>query len=193
MALKNLDETWEKVKKGDMSAFETIYKELFSGLCQYAFQLINDYFLAEETVQDVFLQLWETRHTLYSEELSLKNYLYRITYNQCMDILKKRKTQKGRLVQFTPDDEWTMIAEKYGFDDEMIAHFEVEETMALVEKMVEQLPDQCRTIFRLSRDEGMTNEEIAQQLNLSKSTVRVQLYRATQKLREGLVSLGIIS
>ena len=180
----NVDQIWKKIQQGDLSAFKTLYEAFFSALCQYAFLLINDFFLAEETVQDVFLQLWETRHHVFSKDLSLKNYLYRITHNKCMNILKKSKTRKGRIIRLFPFDTWTMIAENYGFDEYLIEKIETEETAALIEQVVKQLPDQCREIFRLSRDEEKSNAEIAQQMGLSESTVRVQLYRATQKIKE---------
>ena len=182
----NLDEIWKKVQQGDIASFDLFFKEFYSGLCHYVYQLLNDYFLAEETVQDVFLQLWETRQSVFSQGYSLKKYLYRVAHNQCMDILKKRKTQKERMIRLYPFDTWETISEKYKFDDYLIEKIETEETSALIDQIVEQLPEQCREIFRMSRDEDMTNAEIAQRLGLSESTVRVQLYRATQKIQKEL-------
>jgi len=184
----NLKVLWEKVQQGDLSSFEALYGEFFPGLCQYAFQLLNDRFLAEETIQDIFLQLWKTRYQIFSQGYSLKRYLYRITHNQCMDILKKSRTQKSRFIHLFPSDAWTYISERYGFDEYLIEKIETNETVTLIEQIVEQLPARCREIFRLSRDEEKTNAEIAQQLDLSESTVRVQLYRAIQKIQKELLS-----
>ena len=184
-----IDEIWRKVQQGNTSSFETLYGMFYPWLCQYAFQLLNDRFLAEETVQDIFLQLWKTRHSVFSHGNSLKKYLYRITHNQCMDILKKRKTQKAGIIRLLPFDTWETISEKYGFDEYLIEKIETEETATLIDQIVEQLPAQCREIFRLSRDEEKTNAEIAQQMGLSESTIRVQLYRATQTIQK---KLGIV-
>ena len=185
--MMSLEAIWKKVQEGDVSSFEVLYGKMFPGMCQYASQLLNDRFLAEETVQDVFLKLWETRRQVFAHGFSLHKYLYRITYNQCMDILKKNKAQKNMFIRLVSSDEWTSISERYGFDDYLIERIEAEETAALIEKVVEQLPTQCREIFRLSRNEEKTNEEIAQQMGLSESTVRVQLYRALRKIREEIL------
>jgi RNA polymerase sigma-70 factor (ECF subfamily) len=185
----NLDATWSKVQQGDLSSFENLYGEFYPGLCQYAFQLLNDRFLAEETVQDIFLKLWETRHNISSQGYSLKKYLYRITHNQCIDALKRNNTKKAKTIRFLSFDTWATISEKYGFDEYLVEKIETEETSVLVDKVVEGLPAQCREIFRLSRNEEKTNEEIAGQMGLSESTIRVQLYRATQKIRKELFFL----
>ena len=183
----NLEVIWKKVQEGDISSFEVLYRKYFSCLCRYASQLLNDRFLAEETIQDIFLKLWETRQQVFVHGGSFRTYLYRITHNQCMDILKKNKTQKNLFIHLPSPDEWAYIAEKYGFDDYVIERLEAEETATLIEQIVEQLPAQCREIFRLSRNEEKTNEEIAQQMGLSESTVRVQLYRAIQKIQKKIL------
>jgi RNA polymerase sigma-70 factor (ECF subfamily) len=182
----NLKAIWAKVQQGDLLSFECLYEEFYPGLCQYAFQLLGDRFLAEETVQDIFLQLWETRQKVFTQGYSLKRYLYCITHNRCMDILKRNKTKKARMVRLLPSDTWAAISEQYGFDEYLVEKLENEATSALVEQIIEKLPTQCRQIFRLSRDEDKTNEEIAAQTGVSESTVRVQLYRATQKIQKAL-------
>ena len=182
----DVDKIWKRVQQGDVFSFETLHGMFYPGLCGYAFQLLNDRFLAEETVQDVFLQLWDKRRQVFSQGSSLKNYLYLVTHNQCKNILKKNNSKKAGIIRLFSDDTWTMIAEKYGYDEYMIEKLETEETAALIDRVVEQLPAQCREIFRLSRDEEKSNKEIAQQLGLSESTVRVQLYRATQKIQKEL-------
>jgi len=187
MMLYDMDAIWDKVQQGDLSSFEILYGTFYPGLCRYAFQLLNDRFIAEETVQDVFLKLWETRHTVFSQGGSLKKYLYRITHNQCINILKKSKTQKAGVIRLVSFDAWAAISEKYGFDEYLIEKIETEETSALVDQIVEQLPPQCREIFRMSRNDEKTNEEIARQMGLSESTVRVQLYRATQRIQKELL------
>jgi RNA polymerase sigma-70 factor (ECF subfamily) len=180
----NIETVWKKVREGDLTAFGVLYGKFFSGMCRYAAHLLNDRFLAEETVQDIFLKLWETRGQVYVQGFSLHAYLYRITHNQCMDILKKNKNS---IVRLLPSDEWASIAEKYGYDDYLVERMEADETAAQIDRIVEQLPAQCREIFRLSRNEEKTNAEIARQLGLSESTVRVQLYRAVQKIRKDLL------
>ncbi len=188
----NLDVLWKKVQNGDSSSFGLIYKEFYSGMCHYAFQLLNDKFLAEETVHDIFLRIWELRDDIFSHGNSLKTYLYRLVHNQCIDILKHRKTKKAGMVRLLASEAWVAISEKYGFDEYMIERLETEETTIRIEKAVEKLPQQCRDIFQQSRIGGKTNEEIAGQMGISVNTVRTQIYRAIQKIKEEIYLITIV-
>jgi RNA polymerase sigma-70 factor (ECF subfamily) len=190
--MMDTDHLWERVQKGDMSAFRQLHETFHAGLCHYAMQILHDRFCAEETVQDVFFRIWEMRGALFSRDGSLKTYLYRLVHNQCMDLLKSRKTEKAGMVRLLPSEAWAAISEKYQFDEYIVEKLETEETVALVKQIIETLPAQCRDIFVQSRMEDKTNEEIARQMGLSVNTVRTQLYRAIQKIRKALPALVIL-
>ncbi len=185
------EKLWEKAQAGDISSFESVYKEFYTGLCGYAFQLLDDRFLAEEIVQDVFLRVWEMRDRIYSRGYSLKKYLYLSVHNQCIDSLKSRKTKKAGVVRLIPSEAWASISEKYGFDEYMIERLETEETAAMIERVVAGLPTQCRDIFLQSRAGDKSNEEIAAQMGLSVNTVRTQIYRALQRIKQVIYPMVI--
>jgi RNA polymerase sigma-70 factor (ECF subfamily) len=180
----NLDNIWAKVKHDDAMAFELLYHLLYPGMCQYASQLTSDRHLAEEVVQDVFLKAWNKRKEIISQEGSIRKYLFHLVHNQCIDALRKCKTQRESFVQLLPSELWIKISEKYGFDEFLIERLEAEETALKIQQAVDQLPAQCREIFVKSRFENQTNEEIAAELNLSVNTVKTQIYRALQKIKE---------
>ncbi|GHU89633.1 DNA-directed RNA polymerase sigma-70 factor [Bacteroidia bacterium] len=180
----NIDNIWISIRQGDVEAFELLYKKLYPELCYYASQLLCSTWLAEEAVQDLFLQLWESKEKLFSQNNSIRIYLYRTLHNHCLDILKKQQTQKHSFIQYLSSDAWCTISEKYGFDEQLIEQLESEEIRIRIDTVIENLPEQSRKIFKLSRMEGKTNEEIAKQMNLSVSTVKTQIYRAVSKIKQ---------
>ena len=181
----NLDDIWKKVQNDDdRTAFEVLYYRLFAGMCQYASQIIGDRHLAEEAVQDVFLKVWEKRKSIFSKDGSIKSYFFRLTHNQCLDIHRKKRTQKEALVQLLSTEEWMNITENYGFDDFLIERLEAKDTAVKIQVILNRLPEKCREIFVKSRFENKSNEEIAAEMNISENTVKTQIYRALQKIKE---------
>ena len=181
----NLDHIWKKIKhENDTTAFEFLYHLFFSGMCQYASQLTGSRHVAEEVVQDVFLKVWNKRKEIFSNDGSIRKYLFRLVHNQCLDLLRKCNTRRESFIQLLPSEEWARISESYGFDELLIEQMEAEETAEKIEQIVGQLPAQCREIFIKSRFENKNNDEIATEMNLSKNTIKTQIYRALKILEK---------
>ena len=130
--------------------------------------------LARDIVQDMFVRLYESRHLL-ENVTSLKGYLYRSVQNSCLNYIKMNKIHNKhkeniRLVH---------ADSKYDFTEE-IQESELEHRIF---QIVSELPDRCRQIFRMSRVEGLKNDEIASKLNISKRTVETQISKALKTLR----------
>ena len=187
--MKNVDAEWEKVQQGDESSFDILYHHFYPGLFRYAEYLLNDHSLAEETVHDVLINVWKMSQTIYSKGDSLKNYLYRATHNESINILKSKKSLKNKIFCLLPPETWEIFSEKYSSDENISEKIEAEETAALIEKVIEEMAPQCREIFRLSRYEYKTNKEIAEQMDLSENTIRVQLHRAMKKIEKILLNV----
>jgi RNA polymerase sigma-70 factor (ECF subfamily) len=101
-------------------------------------------------------------------------------------MLRKYHTQRETSVHLLPPETWAKISETYGFDDFVVERLEAKETEEQIRRVAERLPAKCREIFIMSRFENMSNEEIASAMNLSEHTVKTQLYRALQKIREAM-------
>jgi len=160
-----------------MSLFEEIYNTYFPVLCNYAKSIIKDQTLAEDVVSEVFLKLWEKRDIALFEG-SLKSYLYRSVYHQCLNELKHVRVQdkyRDFFLHHLP-----LIED--GADYPLSGVIE-NEINTILHKTIEQLPEQCRKIFVMSRIDGMKHEEIALKLGVSINTVRTQIHRALEKLR----------
>ena len=165
--------------KNDEAAFEAIFKEHFIPLCafcQYKFGFDMD--IAKEVVHISFIKLWETRQSI-APHLSGKAYLYKILINKSLDIIRHDKVKQKHqayMLQHTSADAFENDLKKLDFN----------ELQAAVQKAVAALPAQMRTVFELSRYEGMKYSEIAGHLNISVKTVETQMSRALAKLRKSL-------
>lgn len=157
-----------------MAAFQNIYDTFCKSLYRFTLSYMKDSFDAEEIVQDVFLKLWEKRDEV-DEQKSFKSYLYRITVNKIFNELKhrivKRKYDQHLLnfdlvTQETPE-----------------SSIQFQELNKKLESLLSKLPEQQRTIFIMSRWQGLSNAEIAQNLNLSARTVENQIYRAAKFIK----------
>ena len=182
----NLNDVWLKIQNDDVTAFEVLYYILYPGMCQYASQLLGDRCTAEETVQDVFLKIWIKRKDIFSKNGSIKNYLFRLVHNQCLDIIRRNNTRKEIIMQVLSPEMWANISEKYEFDNQLIEQMEAEDTAMKIQQIIKLLPARCREIFIKSRFENRSNKEIATEMNLSENTVKTQIFRALKKIKEQL-------
>ena len=183
----NIDVFWKRIQNGEEKALKELFLETGTSLCHYAFQITGDLFLSEEVVQDVFVRLWEQRRTIIIQG-SAKAYLYQAVHNESVNSAVKQKALKNSVSQLVSDESWQMIEDNYHVDGFVIEHLEAEDTGKIIDQIIEKLPSQSREIFLLSRFENKSNLEIAGLLNLSVSTVKTQIYRAIDKIREGLVN-----
>jgi RNA polymerase sigma-70 factor (ECF subfamily) len=168
---------WKKIQSGDLKTFEKLYKKLFPELQSYAFRILRDEFLSEEVVQDVFLKIWQKRGAIKIKG-SVSGYLYSITHNLAINAAIQKKTYKNKVNQIVSEEIWQQIHNTFAVMDNVSKKIEKEETELKIKALIETLPKQCKTVFLLSRFENMTNQEIAQKLDISIHTVRAHLYHA---------------
>jgi len=164
-------------------ALREIFDRYNMRLFRLAAGVINDDDRAKDLVQDVFIDLWNRRHTSNIQQLS--NYLCRAIKFQVLKHLRSGKIQERHLrliqnVQFVNQTEDTLNFQ------------ELEEQL---KKAVEALPPRCREVFLLSRYESLSHKEISARLNISTKTVEAQIGKALSILRaklEGTVLLVLI-
>ena len=158
---------------------EGLFADWFGKLYAYAFSMLREESMAEEAVQSVFCRIWERRDQL-QVHTSLKAYLFRSVHHECMDALRHRKTVQIHRSWLQRNGEPLMRGDAAG-------KVEFEELENRLRDALEELPDQCRTIFRLSRFGDLKYREIAEQLGLSVKTVEAQMAKALKRLREKLI------
>ncbi|WP_228466753.1 RNA polymerase sigma-70 factor [Adhaeribacter swui] len=164
--------------EGDELAFEQVFKTHFKALHAYAFTIVKDQETAEEIVQALFLRLWEKKETL-DLQTNLKAYLYRSVYNDSLNYLKHQKVK----LKYQNHQVYQMKNES----DNAANRVQLSELENQLQRALTELPEQCRTIFQLSRFEELKYQEIADHLNLSIKTVENQMGKALKLLRLKLV------
>jgi len=157
--------------------FEEIYNLFWGKLYSIAYNYFRDKTTAQETVQDVFVHLWMKRVDLGKVQ-DLGAYLYRCMKNKIYDqfdaISSRERLIKTATQQFREEDHVT---------EEALAY---EETFALLNQEIDKLPPTTQTIFRLSRFDRYTNEEIATRLHVSCKAVEYHITLALKRLRPRL-------
>lgn len=166
-----------EIIQGDTKAFQLIYEKYCPQLINFAASYLPDISDAEEIIQTVFVELWENRQQLDPQRFA-KNYLYKITVNKVFNHLK-RKVIERKYLQYVDALEMNTFNEA----EKKIHH---EELDSILQQLLQQLPEQQRKIFYLSRWEGLSHKEIAEQLQISVRTVENQVYRAVKYIRENI-------
>lgn len=162
--------------------FELAFKHYYSRLCHYASKFIDEDFVSEDIVQEIFSNLWEKQFDLGSE-IILKAYLFRSVHNRCLNYIHYKKiTDKHH--EIIHDKLAVMELEYYNSEHGTAKSlFEME---IKIEDLIIGLPDQCRNVFELSRQKGLKNREIAAELNISVSVVEKHISKALKVMREAL-------
>ena len=184
----NLNITVEELKNGNEKTFEQMFKTYYRTLCFYAEGIVGEKEAAEEIVSDFFLKLWENRENI-SITVSLQAYLYKGVYNNCLKYLEHIKVwHKYREDAQYRIDNSDLFAGAQD-DNDPLSLLISRETVAKIEQAIDTLPAQCKEVFELVRMEGLTYQEVADKLGISINTVRTQITRAMNKLRELLGNL----
>lgn len=170
--------------KGDKRAFEELFQKYYSLLVVFANKMVKDMDSAKEIVQDTFVGFYEKREEI-KIHTSLKAHLFQSVRNRSLNYLKRENTIRNH----------HQIIESESKDDVLNFNDTIEE-VELEQKIyaaINSLPDKCQEIFRMSRFEGLTNQEIADHLTLSKRTVETQISKALRIIRERLTDyLGVV-
>ncbi|MDF9798717.1 RNA polymerase sigma-70 factor (family 1) [Catalinimonas alkaloidigena] len=172
------DAQWiSEIKKENRGAFRAVYDHYADKIFYVSlrFHLSEDE--AKEMVQAVFLKLWEKRESL-KEHLSLNAFLLTITKNNILNLHKRKAVELAGMqtyLKYQPTSASTT--------EDYLSFSELENCTL---RFINSLPSRHKQIFLLSRKEGMKNEEIASQLNLSKRTVENNIYQAELAIRQFL-------
>jgi RNA polymerase sigma-70 factor, ECF subfamily len=171
------------LRDGNKSLFSVLFKTYYSPLTAYAATIVKEQGLAEEIVHESFIKLWENRENIHIET-SLRAYLYRCIHNNCLNTLKTLVTQKKHSDKLVSEISYHAQLSTLNFKEELLEKIVSDELEVILGRVIEELPVQCREVFRLSRYEQKTYTEIAEILQVSVNTVKTQISRALEKLRE---------
>ncbi|MDE6276707.1 MAG: RNA polymerase sigma-70 factor [Muribaculaceae bacterium] len=151
--------------------FDTWFRTLYLPLGMYALRLTDDADSAEDLVEDAFVKAWQALEAGKEIE-NFRAYMYRSVRNECISFLRSRRTTVG--LEAVPE-----------IDEETV---DTSIRDARIWKAIDALPERCREVFLLSKRDGLSNDEIAEELNISVKTVKNQMTKAFERLREALAS-----
>ena len=167
----------QHVAKGDKLAFRQLFDLYKLRLFSFVLQMTHSKVDAEEIVQDVFAKLWEIRTELVHVDYPGK-YIYTIARNKTLNHLAKLARDRELLQQV-----WLNLSQA---DNSTEAILQAQESQRLISEAINRLTLQRQTIFRLSREQGLTHEEIAAHLGLSKSRVKNILVEILKYIKDYL-------
>lgn len=166
---------WSRIQQKDELVLESYYNENYSRFFLMAVKYIRDAGRAQEIVNDVFIKLWQDGERLHIES-SLKSYIYRAVINRSLDALDKQKKDRETRKELSRRPEES--AESRQIEDN--------ELEVRLFKAIDELPEQCRKVFRMSRFEELKQQEIADRLGISIKTVKNHITYALKRLNSVL-------
>jgi RNA polymerase sigma-70 factor (ECF subfamily) len=183
---EGLSETvlYKRMKEGDHTAFEIIFRSYYAGLVVFSNQFLQDRDAAEELVQGFFVTLWEKRRQI-NENAAVRSYLFTSIRNRSLNYLKHKSVEKDVLEKLEE------LASSHPVFYENV-YLRKELRIRILES-IEALPPRAREVFIMSRNQGMSNDEIADKLQISKRTVEKHISQALKALRKNLVDYATIA
>lgn len=167
------------IKKNKETAFEELFYRYENRVFLYAFKLTSSKETAEELLQDIFVKIWGFRDKI-DETKDFSSLLFRIAKNHILNFLRnqlKLKKEQNNQIHFAE------IATNYQTADENLV---LKEYTQFLDSALKQLPHQRYTIYKMSRENGMSYGEIAADLGISVNTVRIQIVEALKHIRQKL-------
>ena len=159
--------------------FERFFRENYRAASLIGFRYISDHSLVEDIVQESFVILWERRSEIVKTKDDLRKYLLVTVRNHAISYLRSVKVKSVNIE--------ALLSEIKQSESEKL--YDEEELSIRIEKAIEKLPVKCREIFLLAYVENLTYNAIAQQLSISKNTVKTQMAVAYRILRRELKEL----
>lgn len=165
-------------EQDDQHAFEQLYRHYHAGLLSYAMTLVEHRELAEEVVEDVFIKIWTNRKTLATIS-NFSYYLYTAAKHTSLNYHSKRK--RSATDSIDPADNEIFL----DYNDPEMSVIR-QENISVIENAINTLPEKCRLVFRLIKDDGLKYKEVAQLLGLSQKTIEAHMTLAYSRILTNL-------
>jgi RNA polymerase sigma factor (sigma-70 family) len=175
----------QQISEGDRAVFKTLYTHYFSDVQRYVALFEPSRTSTDELTQDVFIRIWEKRSYLAGVD-SFKSYLFMVTRNVVFNYLRGLKVQQ----KVKELDEAFEEGGGAGVIEDQLLY---KQYYRIALEAMEKLPPGRRKVLKMSIDDGLTLDEIAVELNISRAGVKKQLYAATAFVRQYLHEHGEIT
>ncbi len=184
LTFSDTEQIIRRLKNEDKSAVDDLFAYYYPRLYHFSKSILKIENGIDDILQEVFVKIWLNRQKIVNHE-TFNAYIYTITKNEVLNLIRSNlrdHTFKDQLFQHA-------VAEEY----QNSLPLEYEEIKAGIDKIVANLPEKRQRVFVLSRNEGLSNKEIAQQLNISEKTVEDHITHAIRQIKSSMKEVGIIS
>jgi len=175
------DNLIQKISEKDLTAFQKLVEHHKAFVYNTCYNLIGNHQQAEETAQDVFLQVYKSAST-FRHQGKVSTWLYSIAVNRSLNVI--RRNRRSRWIKSLTAEE---IEESHGLEPDKL--LEKKEMKDLLKAAVDSLPEKQRTVFILNKYENLSPREIADILGVSSNSVEVRIHRAKINLQKKLAFL----
>ena len=164
----------DRLRNGDETALTELYNKFWQSLFMSSYNVLKDRELCEDIIQDIFMNIWHNREKL-EIHISLKGYMYACARYQVFNHIRRNKDKihvelfddlEKRFQYTTPETQL--------MHDELVYH---------INSIVENLPEKCQLVYKLSREEQLSHKEIAERLSISTKTVENHITKALHTIR----------
>ncbi|GAA4130978.1 RNA polymerase sigma-70 factor [Sphingobacterium kyonggiense] len=163
----------EKIRQGDTAAFQELYFRMRSKVVGFSYKFLHSQEDAKELTQEVFVKLWEHREKIDSNK-NIESLLFVMVRYSILDAWKRKLRH---------DDFLETQSRIEQHQDSTSQYIDYQECYEVLIRSIESLPQQARKVYRLSREEGLTHQEIADQLQISTNTVSNHIKKSMRQIR----------
>lgn len=181
------DDTSHLLKREDgdvyhLQCFKRIFLRYYESLCIYSYRYTKNTSVSEDIVQDVFAELWEKRNEIDYQD-KVKSLFYKCVHDNTVNYLKSADCTRIDLLNHYEENVELedFVEDAVGGEQESLLDYQL--LLSQVQSCVENLPEQCRKIFKMSRDLNLSNKAIAEQLGISVKAVEKQITKALSEIR----------
>lgn len=177
--IENEEDILAEISRGSSEAFRTLYFHYYDRLFQFALYYLNSKPNSEDVVEDLFFNIWKNKQNLVNIP-NFQAYVYQGVRNGCLNLLKSGyMSKRGDM----PDYVLEINVQTYSPDEILVA----KELNIALEKAINTLPERCRIIFKMFKEEAMSQQAIADALNIQICTVQRQILIAKDKIKQAII------
>jgi RNA polymerase sigma-70 factor, ECF subfamily len=179
-----IEELLGRLKNNDKSALDEIFNYYYPRLFSFSKRILKIEDEIDDILQDVFLKIWLNRNKISNPE-TFNAFIFTITKNALLNLIRSNINNQAFKEEFSR----RIISSEYVTQNEI----EFKEIKTAIDQIVSKLPEKRQKVFLLSRNDGLSNNEIAQKLNISEKTVEDHITHSIRLLKKSLSEIGIIS
>jgi RNA polymerase sigma-70 factor, ECF subfamily len=184
ISVSKVEELIERLKNDDKAAFDEIFNYYYPRLYNFSKRILKIEDEIDDILQNVFLKIWLNRYKINNPE-TFNSFIFTITRNALLNLIRLNANNQAFKEEFSK----RIISSEYVTQN----YIEFREIKTAIDQIIYKLPEKRQKIFLLSRNEGLSHNEIAQKLNISEKTVEDHITHSIRFLKKSLSEIGILS